>query len=61
MSGHFNGVSSREKRRPSIHGRAGRRDFTEEPEVWFHELFHKDGTPFDPAETALYKKLTSQP
>lgn len=38
-----------------------KRDFEKEPDVWFHELFHKDGTPYDPAETALYKKLTSQP
>jgi hypothetical protein len=35
------------------------RTFEEEPKVWFHELFHKDGKPFDPEETALYKKLTT--
>lgn len=34
--------------------------FTAEPEIWFHELFHKDGKPFDPAETDLYKKLTGK-
>ena len=35
--------------------------FTEEPKVWFHELFHKDGKPYDKEETDLYKKLTSAP
>lgn len=34
--------------------------FTKEPEVWFHELFHKDGKPFDKEETDLYKKLTGK-
>jgi hypothetical protein len=34
--------------------------FTEEPKIWFHELFHKDGRPFDPAETELYRKLTAK-
>jgi hypothetical protein len=38
-----------------------KRDFTAEPEVWFHELFHKDGKPYDKEETDLYKKLTSAP
>ncbi|WP_193214855.1 cellulase family glycosylhydrolase [Luteolibacter marinus] len=38
-----------------------KRDFEKEPDVWFHELFHKDGKPYDPAETDLYKQLTSQP
>jgi len=35
--------------------------FTAEPEVWFHELFHKDGKPYDKEETDLYKKLTAAP
>jgi len=34
--------------------------FTEEPKIWFHELFHKDGKPFDREETDLYKKLTGK-
>jgi hypothetical protein len=38
-----------------------KRDFTAEPEEWFHELFHKDGKPYDKAETDLYKKLTAAP
>jgi len=29
-----------------------------EPKVWFHDVFRRDGTPFDPAETALIRKLT---
>jgi len=28
------------------------------PEVWFHDLLRKDGTPFDPDEIALFRKLT---
>lgn len=35
------------------------RAFDAEPQIWFHDLFRKDGSPFDPAETELYKKLTS--
>ncbi len=30
-----------------------------EPEVWFHDLLRKDGTPFDPDEIALFKQLTA--
>lgn len=33
------------------------RPFTAEPEIWFHEVFRIDGKPYDPAETALIKKL----
>ena len=29
-----------------------------EPELWFHEIFRMDGTPHDPAETALIRKIT---
>lgn len=28
------------------------------PEVWFHDLFRPDGTPFDPLEVALIRRLT---
>ncbi len=31
-----------------------------EPELWFHDLFRADGTPYDPAETALFKQLTGR-
>ena len=30
-----------------------------EPEVWFHDIFRGDGTPYRPAETELLKKLTA--
>ena len=29
-----------------------------EPALWFHDLFRGDGTPFNPAETALFRTLT---
>ena len=29
-----------------------------EPEVWFHELFHTDGTPYSVEETELFRELT---
>lgn len=29
-----------------------------EPTVWFHDLYRRDGTPFDPEEVSLYRKLT---
>lgn len=27
-----------------------------EPKLWFHDLFHPDGTPYDPKEIELFKK-----
>lgn len=35
------------------------KEYTAEPELWFHEVFRTDGTPYKPAETDLIKKLTS--
>jgi len=32
--------------------------YTAEPEPWFHDVFRKDGTPYDPKETELIKRLT---
>ena len=32
--------------------------YSGEPKLWFHDIFRKDGAPYDPAETALIKKLT---
>lgn len=29
----------------------------EEPRVWFHDLFHPDGSPYDPAEIDLIQRL----
>ncbi len=31
-----------------------------EPEVWFHDIFHQDGTPFDRAEVELIVKLRKE-
>jgi hypothetical protein len=33
--------------------------YSSEPAVWFHDIFHKDGKPYDPKETELIRKLTS--
>jgi hypothetical protein len=33
--------------------------YTSEPTPWFHDIFRKDGTPYDPKETDLIKRLTS--
>src|SRR5690606_21185100 len=32
----------------------------EERTEWFHDLLHADGTPYDPAETALIAEVTSR-
>jgi hypothetical protein len=32
--------------------------YTSEPAVWFHDIFRKDGTPYDAKETELIRKLT---
>jgi hypothetical protein len=31
-----------------------------EPKLWFHDIFHKDGTPYDPKETDFIKSLTKR-
>ncbi|MBN2562474.1 MAG: hypothetical protein JXQ75_16230 [Phycisphaerae bacterium] len=31
-----------------------------EPKVWFHDIFRPDGTPFDPEEVALIRRLTER-
>ena len=31
-----------------------------EPEVWFHDIFRPDGTPFDPKEVAYIKSVTGK-
>jgi hypothetical protein len=31
-----------------------------EPDLWFHDLFRRDGTPYSEKEIALFKKLTSE-
>jgi len=30
-----------------------------EPRIWFHDVFRKNGTPYDSSETALIRQLTS--
>jgi hypothetical protein len=35
-----------------------RKQYTAEPEPWFHDIFRRDGTPYDPAEVAYIKSLT---
>ncbi len=32
--------------------------YAAEPPLWFHDIFRKDGSPYDPAEVALVKRLT---
>ncbi|MEX0321041.1 MAG: cellulase family glycosylhydrolase [Puniceicoccaceae bacterium] len=29
-----------------------------EPELWFHDIFREDGSPFDPDEVRIFRKLT---
>ncbi len=35
-----------------------RKQYTAEPELWFHEIFRKDGTPYDAEEIKYIKSLT---
>lgn len=35
-----------------------RKPYSAEPKVWFHDIFRKDGTPYDPAEVAYIRKIT---
>jgi len=32
--------------------------YTDEPTPWFHDVFRKDGTPYDPKETELIRNVT---
>lgn len=34
--------------------------FKQEPKPWFHDVFRKDGTPYDAAETDLIRKLANR-
>ena len=36
----------------------GSKEGSGEPAIWFHDIFRKDGSPFDPRETKLIKYLT---
>jgi len=37
-----------------------RKEYTSEPPVWFHDIFHKDGTPYRAEEVEAIKKLTGK-
>lgn len=37
-----------------------KKKYTGEPELWFHDIFRKDGTPYEKEETDLIKKLTGK-
>lgn len=37
-----------------------RRTYTAPPPVWFHDIFRRDGTPFDPAEVEFIRRLTGK-
>jgi Cellulase (glycosyl hydrolase family 5) len=34
--------------------------YTAEPPVWFHDIFHKDGSPFDPKEVQYIRSATGK-
>ncbi len=34
------------------------KEYDRPPKVWFHDILHKDGSPYDSEETTLIKKLT---
>jgi hypothetical protein len=38
----------------------GSKEGSPEPTPWFHDVFRRDGTPYDPAETSLIKELTAR-
>ena len=38
----------------------GSKEGTPEPEIWFHDILRKNGTPFDKKEVELIKKLTKE-
>lgn len=37
-----------------------KKTYTKEPDLWFHDIFRKDGTPYRQAEVDLIKKLTGR-
>lgn len=50
VAGKTNTIFSWEKKMPDV----------KEPPVWFHDIYRQDGTPFDPEEVKLIKKLTGK-
>ena len=37
-----------------------RKQYTAEPKLWFHDIFHKDGLPYDAAEVEYIRSLTGK-
>ncbi len=37
-----------------------RKSYTDEPEIWFHDIFRQDGTPYKAEEVAFIKKMTGK-
>src|SRR5690606_33526294 len=37
-----------------------KKKYTGEPELWFHDIFRKDGTPYKASETEFIKKIISE-
>lgn len=37
-----------------------RKAYTEEPKLWFHDIFRKDGTPYDPKEVEYIQRVTGK-
>ncbi|MHB8900493.1 MAG: glycoside hydrolase family 5 protein [Thermoguttaceae bacterium] len=37
------------------------KQYTSKPDVWFHEIFHADGRPFDALESEYIKSVTQRP
>lgn len=36
------------------------KEYTAEPEPWFHDILRKDGTPYDSSETAVIREYTAE-
>jgi hypothetical protein len=37
-----------------------KKTYSAEPAVWFHDIFRKDGTPYDPKEVELIRRITGK-
>ena len=54
------GASSTARPRPIFHGTPGSAPTSSsQPTIWFHDVFHPDGTPYRQAEVDLIRRLTS--
>jgi len=36
------------------------KEYTVAPKVWFHDIFDKDGKPYDPKEVAFLREMTGK-